>query len=295
MLSNFVLYAGVLPLVASAAIAFVLRWLNCPARLTWPAAIAGGIVVARFAVQSQTGVGNALQSLFQPHEAIDWLPLVVLLVLGVSILMHLTRPQRRRRVLALAAGLSFAVPVRLLSGNVRVTHWSLPEKAAYLSSLAVILASIWFLLSTEVDEKETTVRVPLVILLAVGTAITVIQSGALIYGLTAAAVAASISGAALAFLLPEDRWDGGAIPIRGYRGISGAAGVLTFSLGSLILLGHFYAELSAVNAALLFLSLAATAAPLPAAIRGGPVWRQLVVRSAACLVPLGIAVVNSSI
>jgi hypothetical protein len=148
-------------------------------------------------------------------------------------------------------------------------------------------------LSTDVDEKETTLRVPLLILIAVGTAITVTQSGALIHGLTAAAVAASIAGPALAFLLPEDRWDDGAVPIRAYRGISGAAGVLTFSLGSLILLGHFYAELSAASAALLFLSLAATAAPLPAVVRRGPVWRQLTVRSAACLVPLGIAIVNS--
>jgi hypothetical protein len=295
MLSNFLLYAGLLPLVASAVMAFVLRRWYCPAHLTWPAAIAGGFVFARFAMRSQTGVGDALQSLLQPQEAIDWLPLVVLLAFAVSIVMHLTRPQRRRRVLALAAGLSFAVPVRLLSGNVRVTHWSMPEKIAYLTLLALILGSLWFVLAADMDEKETTVRVPLQILIAVGAAITVTQSGALIYGLTAAAVAASITGSALALLLPEDRWGTGAIAMRACRGITGAAGVITFSLGSLILLGHFYAELSAVNAALLCLSLVTTAIPLPAAIRRGSIWRQLAVRSAACLVPLGIALVKSSI
>ena len=77
-----------------------------------------------------------------------------------------------------------------------------------------------------------------------------------------------------------------------FRRSTAASGIITFTLGSLIILGHFYAELSTTNTALLFLSLAATAAPLPALLRSGPAWQQNTARIMICLLPLGIAVVS---
>ena len=83
-----------------------------------------------------------------------------------------------------------------------------------------------------------------------------------------------------------------ALPQLSLPGIEGAAGIITFTLGSLIILGHFYAELTTTNAALLFLSLAATAAPLPAFSRTGPTWRHVVTRTAMCILPLATAVIR---
>jgi hypothetical protein len=74
------------------------------------------------------------------------------------------------------------------------------------------------------------------------------------------------------------------------NGLTGAAGIITFSLGSLILLGHFFAELSVANAVLLFAALAAAGTPLPAALCRRPAWQQLAVRTVACLLPLAIAI-----
>ena len=76
----------------------------------------------------------ALRSIAAPHEAADWLPIIVLLVLGTSLLFLSLSPSRLRLVIALAVMQSIAIPVRLLSGNVRLTHdqWSPLEKVTYL-------------------------------------------------------------------------------------------------------------------------------------------------------------------
>ena len=297
MLSNILLYAGVVPFAVSAAITFIVLRLRCPAHLAWPAAIAGGFIAGRFALRSQSGFAAALQSFIAPHETIDWLPLIVLLSLGVSMVMKLSGPSQRHRTTVLAAALSVAVPIRLLSGNVRVTHWSMLEKTAYLLLLAAILGAIWLLLAADGDDEPAWLRVPLLVLVAIGTAFVLTQSGALIYGLTCAALAASITGAALTSLTrPGLRGGAGsasAFQQVYFHGIAGAAGVLTFSLGSLIVVGHFYAEQSATTAMLLFLSLAATAAPFPAIVDRGPLWCQLAVRSAVCVVPLSIALITA--
>jgi hypothetical protein len=76
-------------------------------------------------------------------------------------------------------------------------------------------------------------------------------------------------------------------------GLPDAAGIITFSLGSLIILGHFRADLSATSVLLLFVSLVAAGAPLFDGVLRSPVWQQVVVRTMACLVPLAIAVTLS--
>ena len=132
-------------------------------------------------------------------------------------------------------------------------------------------------------EQPAILRVPLLILVAVGTAIVVTQSGVFVYGLSSAALGAAIAGTALVFCVPRI-----AVRARGAR--RRPAGVITFTLGSLIILGHFYAELSTTNAALLLLSLTATAAPLPRcyeAARRGNETRPAIM---FCLLPLAIAV-----
>jgi hypothetical protein len=61
------------------------------------------------------------------------------------------------------------------------------------------------------------------------------------------------------------------------------------SLGGLLIVAHFYAALTATNAALLAASLVAAGGRLPAMLATGPAWRQAVIRAAFCLTPLAIA------
>jgi hypothetical protein len=280
MLTNAILYAALLPLVVSAAIAFIMRRMRSPLPTIWPVAITGGFLAAQFVLRGQAGFFESLHTFLEPHEAVDWLPHIVLLALGVSILMYLA-PAQRPRLIALAAALCVAAPVRLLSGNL-AQHWSILGKVAVLVSLAAIFGLVWVLLALDDNERPAILRLPLLILVAVCTAIVVTQSGAFVYGLSSAAFGAAITGAALVFAFRGAASSSGA---------AAAAGIITFTLGSLVVLGHFYAELSTTNAALLLLSLAATAIPLPAMLRTGPAWQRNTARILFCLLPLAIAVV----
>ena len=282
MLINILLYAALLPLVASASIAFILRRMRSPLPIVWPVATAGGFLAAQFALRGQSGFFESLQTFLEPHEAVDWLPHIVLLALGVSIVMYLAPAAQRPRLIALAVALCLSAPVRLLSGNL-AQHWAIPGKVVVLVSLGTILGLVWLLLASHDEEQPAFLRVPLLILVTMGVAIVVTQSGVLIYGLSSAALGAAITGSAL---------------VSSFRGIatsSGAAataGVITFTLGSLIILGHFYAELGTVNAALLLLSLTATATPLPALLKSGPPWQRNTARIVCCLLPLFFAVLG---
>jgi hypothetical protein len=279
MLTNALLYAALLPLVASAAIAFIMRQMRTPLPVVWPVAITGGFLTAQFVLRGQSGLSESLHTFLQPHEAVDWLPHIVLLALGVSLVMYLA-PADRPRLIALAAVLCLAAPVRLLSGNL-AQHWSIPGKAAVLVSLAAGLGLVWLLTSRDDGRQPAMIRVPLLILVAVITAIVVTQSGALTYGLSSAALGAAIIGTALVFTF---RGSGSS------SGAAASAGVISLTLGSLIILSHYYAELGTTNAALLLLSLTATAAPLPALLGNRPVWQRNTARIASCVLPLAIAV-----
>jgi hypothetical protein len=297
MLTNALLYVGLLPLIGSATIAFIMRRMLAPLPIVWPVAIACGFLTAQFALRSQTGISDSLHTFIEPHEAVDWLPHIVLLALGVTVVTYLA-PSGRRRLIALATAFCLAAPVRLLSGNV-ANHWSIPQKFAWLALLAAVLGVVWLLLASKDGERPAILRVPLLILVAVGTAIVLTQSGVLVYGLSCGALGAAITGTALAFLRATGF--AGALGATGSAsalgrpslpGTEGAAAIITFTLGSLIILGHFYAELTTTNAALLFLSLAATAAPPPTLLRSSPAWQRNTGRITCCLLPLAIAVLS---
>ena len=113
MFTSTLLYAGLLPLIVSAMVALVMRRMQSPPQVIWATAFAGGFLAAQFGLKSQTGFAAAWHSFIQPHEAADWLPLVVLLALGVSVVLIYAPTSRQRRTIALAAALCLAVPVRL--------------------------------------------------------------------------------------------------------------------------------------------------------------------------------------
>src|SRR4029079_17182757 len=128
MLLDALIYAGVLPLVTSAVIAFIMRRSYAPVQAVWPIAITAGFLAAQFALRADLGFAASLHAFVQPHEAIDWLPHIVLLALGVSLVMYLA-PAHRGWLCVLAVALCAAVPVRLLSGNI-ASQWSSVGKLA---------------------------------------------------------------------------------------------------------------------------------------------------------------------
>src|SRR4051794_28268935 len=158
MLTNAFLYAAFLPLTASALIAFSLRQMQTPLPVLWPAAITGGFLAGQFTLRGQSGFFDGLNTFFQPHEAVDWLPHIVLLALGVSLVIYLA-PVHRDRLVVLAAALCFAAPVRLLSGNL-AQHWSIAGKVAMLILLAAVLGIVWRLLALNDDGRPAFIRVP---------------------------------------------------------------------------------------------------------------------------------------
>jgi hypothetical protein len=281
MLFDAIIYSGLVPLAIAAMVAFVMRRSYAPAQAVWPIAISAGFLVAQFALGADEGIAASLRTFIEPHQAIDWLPHITLLALGISILMYLS-PSHRGWLYVLAGALCLAVPVRLLSGNV-ASQWSLTVKFGWLAVLTGVLGTTWRLLATDNEEDSTPFRVPMLAFVAVGIAVVIIQSGVFIYGMSAAALGAAICGVAIAFGLRKSGCNPGA---------AASAGVITLVLGSLIILTHFFAELSLLNAVLLLLALIATAIPLPAFLRTAAAWRLGAARAVLCIVPTVISVVS---
>jgi hypothetical protein len=250
-------------------------------QIAWPIAIAAGFLVAQITLRADAGYAASLRTFLEPHDAIDWLPHIVLLALGVSIVMYLA-PSRRGLLYFLAFALCLAAPVRLLSGNI-ASHWSPLVKLAWLAVLTAMLGATWLFLAPDDDANSPPFRVPLLVFVAVGIAMVLTQSGVLTYGMSAAALGAAICGAGVACGFRKSACNSGA---------AASAGVITLVFGSLIILTHFFAELSLLNAALVLVALVATAVPLPDFTRTGAAWRQIAARVVLCTVPIILAAIS---
>ncbi len=293
------LCAGVVPFVVAAAITIVAAQMHAGPRVFWPLGTALGFIAGYIALKNQTGMAGAIAAISRPQHAADWLPIILLLALGVCLL--LAEPAHRWIGLSLAAMLVLAAPLRLLCGNVRLNgEWSAGQKLACIVLLASLFGATWFILAHSEMAHTARTRVWLLLIDAVGTAAALTISGVLVYGQACGALAAAVAGTALASSIAgrrsraaraESHQTFGAAPPS--SGFPAAAGIITFSLGSFIILGHFFADLSATSALLLFVSLAAAGGPLfdgLLRIRG---WQHVVIRAIACLIPLAAAVTLS--
>ncbi len=323
MFTTTLLYAGLLPMAAAALVAVVARQLRCAPSATWACSTALGFIAGLIGLKSQAGLAFAVSSIVQPLEAADWLPLIILLALGTTLVLLAAPLAYRQLALAIAALFVFAVPIRLLSGNARLnSSWSGSEKVAGAVLLAATLGIVWRLLAAGSEPQRTASRLVFLVFVAVGAAAVATLSGVLVYGQACGALASALTGTALAtnawkFLplpLGVGRVAAGGSPWRGegalmsgagtadpasarprfaFDGLTGAAGIITFSLGSLILLGRFFAEVSTANALLLLVALSAAGAPLPNTILGQSQWLQFTLRAVCCLVPLTVAIAST--
>ncbi len=270
---------GAVSFIVALAVAFVLRRMRSPPAVACAAGVGLGYIAGQLTLAGRAGLGWALTSLIRPREARDWLPLMVLLAMGVTTVATYAPRAWRPWVVGLATLLAMAVPSRLLAGHV-ARQWSLLEKLSHLALLAATLGLLWLLLGSAQPDEQPRFRAMLMVVVALAAAVLIAMSGSLTYGQLCAAVAAALMGASLAML------DSGA-------GLSGAAGVVVFSLGGVILLSCVYAQLEPFNAAMVLLALAGAGGKLPEfALQKRP-WRRAALRAALCLLPLVAAIIGA--
>jgi len=295
------LFAGLTPFAVAVAIALAARWLGTAPSAAWAWAVAGGFIAGFVALECEkSGPASALHLFTAPMDAADWLPNLVLLALGASLVLLATPSAHRWMAIALAACVTLAATVRLLGNYAAFSRgdWSTPGKIATLALLTATLGLTWFTLARGQGERESNARVPLLVIVAAGVAIVLALSGVVIYGHYAGALAAALTGVALACALLGATGSASAFttpplePANALGDVSGAAGVLAFTLGGLIILGKFFASLSLANAVLLFAALLAAGAAMPPTLRHLPSWQQLAIRAVLCLVPLAAAVAS---
>jgi hypothetical protein len=291
------LYAGLVPLAVAAIFGCIAIALRATPQIAWPLSAALGFIAGLVALKSQSGFVAAVDEFANPHESANWLPAIVGLAAGVSVLLAI--PRCRNVAVCLAAFLVLAAPIRLLSGNVRLSGgWSLAEKIEYLVLLVATFGGVWAALANGDRVRQSPARFLFLMITAVGTAAALTLSGVLVYGQACGALAASLAGVAIS-QLAASWW--GSLHAADYvtpaqpkasapLGLASTAGIVTLSLGSLIVLGHFFADLSAPAALLLFISLTAAGTPVLESVLPRPAWQLLAIRSAACLLPLAIAI-----
>lgn len=278
-----ILTTGFVPLGVALVVVLIARWCRLRPALVWPLGLACGYIVAHLAYHSQ-GKGVAVfESLWKPQFARDWLPWAVLAVLVVS-LIGAVRAWRWPVLPLLAAIVSIALPMRLLWKSIYVqSEWSTGQAAIWLGSLALGMWILWMLFHTSRAAADPRLRLALLTIVTLATSVVLAMSGVLVYGLLAGALAAAMVGTAAVPLVRRDPTEDVS------AGLASGGGVPAVLLGGLILLGYFFAELTATNAILLTVAIAAAVAKLPIANDSHPAAR-LTLRSLACLVPLAIAV-----
>jgi hypothetical protein len=303
------LWVGAVPLAAAAAAMVAARLMNLRPRAAWAVSVGVGYVVGQLGLVSRAGVGTAMNALAAPREARDWLPWAVVLAAGATVWVVEAAASRRWVGHLLAVVISLAAPARLLGSSVYLaSRWSAGEKVVYLALLAGAAGLVWWLLETCRDNEQPLVRGMLLIYTAVGTAVAVTLSGSFAYGELCGVVAAALTGALLAGVLKPaspgatgfaSAWSRSALAEPAAHnqavpenGLGGAAGVVTMSLGSLILLGYFYSELAGTDALLLAVALLAAGGWLPTLTPAGSGWRALW-RAALCIVPMALAVAGA--
>jgi hypothetical protein len=282
------LWVGVLPCCVAAAAMFLCNWLSLPARAAWAKSVGGGYVVAQFAMAARVGWQNGFDSVVAPREAGDWLPWLVVAAVGITVLAAYSPRPWQRWIVALAALLALVAPLRLLAGSVYVTsRWSALEKVVVVVMWAAALATIWTWLALGRACGQARLRGGLLIIAAIAMAVILTLSGSLVSGERCAMVAAALTGALVSRLVMRGRTT---TTVDDKPGISGAAGAITMSLGGLILLSYFYAELKLAAAILLGAALCVAGGNLPAIRPAGRIW-QAGFRAGLCLALLAAAFV----
>jgi len=288
-------FGGVLPAVAAAsALAMVWR-VTGKAASAWRTAIVLGYVVGHWALDARTiGFVAALSKSYQPTEARDWLPLLILLAIVPDALACVGR---RGSALAwlLRIALCLFIPWRLLHNSAYLPigissdfdfdlgGWSIGEATAWIGGIGAVLLIGWQWLRIVDQQSDVLVRSALAVVATLGAAIVSALSASLVYGQMFGVLTAALAGCSLAAMILSTG-----------RGPEAAAGPVLVVFGSLLVAGHFYAELKIHHAGLLWVAVAVAIGWLPLSAKLPPRW-QAIGRSVLCIATLGGAVALASL
>jgi len=202
-----------------------------------------------------------------PREDQDRLLFVLLpaLIVVEVVSALVARPRWLAWLLRLVVAAS-AAPI-LLYGSSYVSEpngpgsleWSPIQGSLILGGLAALLAAAWVALGL-LAKRSACRSVPVVLaMVCAGASVTVMLSGYASGGLIGLTIAAALVGAVLASLA-----------LAGTPEMNGVVGLGVVGLFAMLMVGRFFAQLSTVNAALLFVApLLAWGAELPFVRRGG--------------------------
>jgi hypothetical protein len=229
--------------------------------LAWIFCVIDGCVVATAIHWSSKGAIP-----LPPRDASGWLVLVLLpLAAIVESIAALPRCPAWLRWL-LRAALAIVLPVVLLWPFVQ-HHWTTTESCFWLAGLSASLLALRFGLHMMTRKTGPSDRSPwLAMTMAAGAAgVTIMSSGSVSTGQIALTLSLGMGGAWLASMAAK-------VPAR----LEGGLAVAAVGLIGLLLIGHFFAELSGVSAIVLALSpLIGWATSLPG-LRERPVWQRTI-------------------
>jgi len=202
-------------------------------------------------------------SLFQGKKPnlqwLAWLPRLAVAALAGRILLHDT------------------IYITDLSGS-GSRQWSPEETWIILGTLAAALGGVWFLLAW-LTQRESGRSVPMAVAIAcAGTTLAMMMSGYASGGPLAMPLAGAVVGAIVASFI-----------LKSGENVSGVLGFAVVGLFALLVMGHFFGELTWTNAALLFFAPVLCALPeLPTLRRVKPTLRAIL-GLALTAVPVAIA------
>lgn len=196
-------------------------------------------------------------------QSLAWLPRLALAAMASRILLHDT---------------SY---VKDLSGP-GTRQWTSEQTWIILGTLAATLGGVWFLLAW-LTQRESGRSIPLAVAVAcAGTGIAMMMSGYASGGPLAMPLAGAVVGAIAASFI-----------LKGSLNVSGVLGFAMVGLFALQVIGHFFGELTWINAALLFFAPVLCAVPeLPSFRRVKPKLRAflgLVLTAVPVAVALALA------
>lgn len=277
-------WIGLVPCALSALALWLAARLGLRATAAWALAVGGTIFLGMTLQHSRTSWQTAWDKLLHPRVGLEWLPWLVLLAALISIYAQ-TAPKSWREFAALGgvplrvlqAIFVIAVPLRLLASNAAdMTRWTLAQKLGVLALWSLLIAALWTTLALGRRNGQPILRSLLLIVTSLGAALTLMASHSLTHFEYTLIVTATLAGAVTAAW-----WTDRIEPSR-------AAGPVAVALLGLILLGNSY-DLTATNAALLSLALAASAGWLPESWPPQPIARAAL-RTALTFVPVALAV-----
>ncbi|MEM8946899.1 MAG: hypothetical protein AAGD11_17120 [Planctomycetota bacterium] len=231
----------------------------------------------------------AVAKSYQPAEAQDWLPALALLAMVPDAIACVGRFGPLTGWILRGALCAF-LPWRLVYGSkywplslgpgfdFDMGGWTNGEAACWIGGITATLLIAWQL--TRLEERDdrptrTWIRSAVASIVAFGSVIVLVASGSLVYGQLAGVLTAALAGCGLASYLFAVQ-----------RGPDAAAGPIVVTFGTLLAVGHLYAELSLTDAALLVASMVAAIGwlPLPKKLAERQNW----CRTGACLLILAI-------